>query len=517
MQGYEYVFTYFASNTQRMGWKSKLIKPFAKKVAQQVKAWSENPHKFQERVFRSLIQQASSTNFGKNHGFSTVHSYEDFKKQVPVREYEGLQPYIEQIIHGDSDVLWKGRPLYFAKTSGTTAGTKYIPITRESVPFHVNSARNAVFCYIEETGNASFFDGGMMFLSGSPQLDKTGDIHTGRLSGIVNHQVPWYVKRNQLPSWKTNCIEDWEEKVNKIVEETYQRDMRLLGGIPSWVQMYFEKLLEKTGKNTIKEIFPNLQLYVYGGVNYEPYRQKFENTLGGGVDTIETYPASEGFIAFQDSQKEPGLLLQVNAGIFYEFIPANEVFSENPTRLKLEEVQTGVNYAIVLNTNAGLWGYLIGDTVKFLSTKPYRLIVTGRTKHFISAFGEHVIAEEVEYALKQALLEMPAEVIEFHVAPQVNPTNGELPYHEWFIEFDKKPADLEKFRLLINNALAEKNIYYKDLITGHILQPVKITPVARDAFRNYMKTQGKLGGQNKVPRLADNRKIADWLTANGIS
>lgn len=500
-----------------MGWKSSIIKPFARQVARKVKKWSANPVYFQEQVFKALIHQASATAFGKNHGFSDIKSYHDFKKQVPIREYEGLQPYIEQIIRGEKDVLWKGKPLYFAKTSGTTSGTKYIPITKESVPYHVNSARNAVFCYVEETGNASFFDGGMMFLSGSPKLEKTGDILTGRLSGIVNHQVPWYVKRNQLPSWKTNCIEDWEEKVDKIVEETYQRDMRLLGGIPSWVQMYFEKLIEKTGKQTIKEIFPNLQLYVYGGVNYEPYRQKFENTLGGGVDTIETYPASEGFIAFQDSQREPGLLLQVNSGIFYEFIPANEVFHENPTRLSLEEVEVGVNYAIVLNTNAGLWGYLIGDTVKFVSTKPYRLIVTGRTKHFISAFGEHVIAEEVEYALKQALQEMPAEVIEFHVAPQVNPPYGELPYHEWFIEFGALPSDMEKFRYLINAALVQKNIYYKDLIEGNILQPLKITPVTRDAFRNYMKAEGKLGGQNKVPRLADNRKIADWLTAHALN
>jgi len=465
----------------------------------------------QEKIFRQLVETGRNTRFGKDHAFGEIGTYDDFKKRVPVRDYEGLRPYIDEIVKGGSDVLWKGRPAYFAKTSGTTSGIKYIPISRESLPNHVGSARNSVFCYIAETGNASFLDGRMIFLSGSPELDRTGDILTGRLSGIVNHQVPFYVKKNQLPSWKTNCIEDWEVKVDAIVEETYGEDLTLIGGIPSWVQMYFDKLQEKSGGKTIGEIFPKLQLYVYGGVNYGPYRQKIENTIGRKIATIETYPASEGFIAFQDSQYAEGLLLQVNAGIFYEFIPASEVFTANPRRLRLEEVETGVNYAIVLNTNAGLWGYLIGDTVKFVSKDPYRIVVTGRTKHFISAFGEHIIAEEVEEALRIAGEGENVEVIEFHVAPMVNPANGELPYHEWFMEFSRPPRDIESFRLKMDNALRQKNIYYADLIEGKILQPLKITITARDAFRNYMRAEGKLGGQNKVPRLADNRDIADKL------
>ncbi|MBW7936727.1 MAG: GH3 auxin-responsive promoter family protein, partial [Flavobacteriales bacterium] len=331
------------------------------------------------------------------------------------------------------------------------------------------------------------------------------------LSGIVNHQIPWYIKRNQLPSWQTNCIDDWEEKVAAIVNETAHRDMRLIGGIPSWVQMYFDKLIEKTGKQTIRDIFPNLQLYVYGGVSYEPYRQRFENTLGSQVQTIETYPASEGFIAFQDSQQEEGLLLQINAGIFYEFIPIQEVSSSNPRRIQLEEVETGVNYAIVLNTNAGRWGYLIGDTVRFVSKNPYRIVVTGRTKHYISAFGEHVIGEEVDYALQQAILFCPAEITEYHVAPQVSPLDGSLPFHEWFIEFNRQPSDIHLFAQKINEALMRKNIYYNDLLTGAVLQPIRITLIEQDGFRRYMKSEGKLGGQNKVPRLADNRNLADAL------
>ncbi len=494
-----------------MGIKSFILKPYAQFMAKKIKSWSKNPIEAQNKVFENLIEEGSKTVFGKDHGFEKISTYEDFKQHVPINDYEGLKSYVDKIKEGHSDILWPGKPVYFAKTSGTTSGVKYIPITKESLPNHVGSARNAIFCYIAETGNAKFFDGRMIFLSGSPELDKVGGILTGRLSGIVNHEIPFYVKGNQLPSWETNCIDDWETKVSAIVEETHNKDLSLIGGIPSWVQMYFEKLIEKTNAKNIGELFPNLQLFVYGGVNYEPYRKKFENALGRSVQTIETYPASEGFIAFQDSQKEKGLLLQVNAGIFYEFIPANEVFNEKPTRISLKDVELEKNYAIILNTNAGLWGYLIGDTVKFVSTSPYRIIVTGRTKHFISAFGEHVIAEEVEDALRIASEGLDVQVNEFHVAPMVNPSNSELPYHEWFIDFDKRPNDMDSFRLKIDEALQKKNIYYADLIEGNILQPLKITVVKKNAFVNYMKKEGKLGGQNKVARLGDNRKVADEL------
>jgi hypothetical protein len=505
------LFLYHEILKAEMKLKSMIIKPVAKAIAKKIKQWSLLPHEYQQKQFDILIKKGRNTAFGIDHNLSAVRNYEDFKKQVPIREYELLKPYIDQVLKGKENVLWPGKPLYLAKTSGTTSGTKYIPITKDSVAHHVNSARNAVFCYIAETGNASFFDGGMIFLSGSPALEKTAGILTGRLSGIVNHQVPWYVKKNQLPTYNTNCIEDWEEKVDKIVDETFYRDMRLIGGIPSWVQMYFERLLEKTNKTSIREIFPNLQLYVYGGVNYDPYRTKFKSMLGGSVDTIETYPASEGFIAFQDTQQSPGLLLQLNSGIFYEFIPAEEAHLSSPTRLQLSEVKLGVNYALVLNTNAGLWGYLIGDTIKFVSLSPSRIVVTGRTKHFISAFGEHVISEEVDTAMKIALEKEPAEVTEYHVAPQVNPLAGELPYHEWFIEFGKTPQNMDRFKQILNDIVAEKNPYYNDLMEGRILQPLKIIMVEKDGFISYMKSKGKLGGQNKVPRLADHREIADSL------
>jgi hypothetical protein len=495
-----------------MSLKSFISLYYARLVASNIKKWSDNPIETQEKVLQDLIQSAKNTAFGKDHYFSEIKSYEDFKKNVPVRDYEAFTPYINRIINGESDVLWKGVPIYFCKTSGTTSGTKCIPISKESISNHIDSARNALLSYIAETGNNSFVDGKMIFLQGSPVLEKKGNIPTGRLSGIVAHHVPAYLQKNRMPSFVTNCIDDWEEKVSAISYETIKEDMRLISGIPPWVQMYFEKLLDISGKKNIKELFPNFSLFVYGGVNYEPYRNRMEQLIGAKVDSIETYPASEGFIAFQNSQKEEGLLLILNKGIFYEFIPAEEYFNENPTRISLKDVELGKNYALIMNTNAGLWGYSIGDTVKFVSKNPYKIIVTGRIKHFTSAFGEHVIAEEVEFAMKKALEKHGGEVIDFHVAPQVNPIEGGLPYHEWFIEFAQQPSDLNAFAKELDTLMQQKNIYYRDLISGNILKPLVISVLKKDAFIQYMKSQGKLGGQNKTPRLANDRKMADALS-----
>tara|TARA_R110002073_G_scaffold279026_1_gene443091 strand:+ start:369945 stop:371438 length:1494 start_codon:yes stop_codon:yes gene_type:complete len=491
--------------------KSIFAKPIAKRIQKRIYKWAKNPVQTQEKVFKQLIKQASNTQFGKDHQFASIQSYADFKKQVPVRDYEDLKPYIELILEGQRDVLWKGMPLYFAKTSGTTSGAKYIPLTKESMPFHVKAARNALLMYIAETGNANFVDSKMIFLQGSPIIDEKNGIRTGRLSGIVAHYVPSYLQSNRMPSWDTNCIEDWETKVNAIVDETYQEDMALISGIPSWVQMYFEKLTEKTGK-TISEIFPNFKLFVYGGVNYEPYRNKFEKLIGKRVDSVELFPASEGFFAFQDKQDENGMLLLLKGGIFYEFIKAETFYDDNPERISIAAVELGVNYVLIISTNAGLWAYNIGDTVEFTSLKPYRIIVTGRIKHFISAFGEHVIAKEVEHALNEATQGTAISVNEFTVAPQTTPENG-LPYHEWFIEFENEPDDIAALTTKIENAMQTQNSYYFDLIAGKVLRPLVITKVAKDGFQSYMKSVGKLGGQNKVPRLSNDRKIADALQA----
>lgn len=497
-----------------MSIKSTIALPFAKAIRKQLYRWAKKPVKTQDRVFDYLIKHAKNTAFGKDHNFENIKNYEDFKKQVPIRDYEGLKSYVDRVVEGESDVLWKGRPLYYAKTSGTTSGAKYIPITKESMPTHISTARNALLLYIAETKDASFVDGKMIFLQGSPILSDLKGVKLGRLSGIVAHYVPKYLLKNRLPSWETNCIEDWETKVNAIVKETISEDMSVISGIPSWVQMYFEKLYEQTGK-TIAELFPKFKFFIYGGVNFEPYKHKFEKLIGKKIDYIELYPASEGFIAFQDSQKEKGMLLQLNNGIFYEFIPAHQFFDENPPRLSIGEVELGVNYVIILNTTAGLWGYNIGDTVEFTSLKPARIKVTGRIKHFISAFGEHVIGKEVEQALNEAMEGTDVVVSEFTVAPQVNPVEG-LPYHEWFIEFDHEPQDLEAFAAKIDAAMQKQNIYYFDLIEGAVLKPLVITKVKKGGFHEYMKSIGKFGGQNKIPQLSDNRKIADVLSAYKI-
>lgn len=493
-----------------MSIKASLSKPFASYIKKQVDRWASNALNAQEAVFQQLMQGGNNTAFGNDHRFTDIGSIADFQQAVPIRDYEALRPWVDRMTAGEADILWPGKPIYLCKTSGTTSGAKYIPISKESMSNHTSAARNALLLYIAETGNSRFVDGKMIFLQGSPTLTEMSGIPLGRLSGIVAHHVPNYLQKNRTPTFETNCIEDWEQKLDAIIDETLGVDMRLISGIPSWVQMYYERLLERTGKATIAEIFPNYSLFVYGGVNYEPYRSKFEQLVGKRVDGIETYPASEGFIAFQDSQEEEGLLLNVNAGIFFEFVPVAEFHSEKPTRLSLHNVELGVNYAILLSTNAGLWGYNIGDTVKFVSINPYRIVVTGRIKHFISAFGEHVIGEEVEYALRQAISEHPAQVTEFHVAPQVNPESG-LPYHEWFVEFDREPDNLEGFALRIDALMQQKNIYYRDLLDGNILRPAVISRVQKGGFVEAMRSRGKLGGQNKVPRLGNDRAFADTL------
>ena len=493
-----------------MGIRSILSKPLAKWIVYDQKKWALNPGKFQSNLFRKLIKSGSKTQFGRDHQFDKIQNHTDFTQRVPIRDYEELKPYINEILKGKKDVLWPGLPAYLAKTSGTTSGVKYIPITKDSIPNHINSARNALLSYVNETGNSTFLDKKLIFLSGSPTLTYTSGIPTGRLSGIVNHLIPTYLKSNQLPSYPTNCLEDWEQKIDQIVLETENQDLSLISGIPPWVQMYFDKLVSRKGKS-IKDVFPNFSLFVYGGVSFDPYQKKLYETIGKTIDSIETYPASEGFIAYQDSQASKGLLLLSNSGIFFEFIAASDFFNESCKRLTLEEVEIGVNYAVILNSNAGLWGYAIGDTVKFLSTYPHRIIVTGRIKHFISAFGEHVIGEEVEKAMTLTCQKFPeTELIEYTVAPQVTPTSG-LPLHEWYIAFAQRPHDVSAFKKELNLNMQQLNSYYDDLVRGAVLDPLQVVTLKADAFIKYMKSIGKLGGQNKVPRLSNDRKIVEAL------
>ena len=493
-----------------MSLKALAAKIFAKRIATKTYRWSSRPFETQNRVFKQLLDKGRNTTFGRDHDFNTIESFEDFANKVPIRDYEELKPYVKEVVEGKPDILWPAKPIYFAKTSGTTSGAKYIPITKESIKYQVEASRNAILNYIHETGKADFVDGKMIFLQGSPELHEKNGIKLGRLSGISAHYVPNYLQKNRLPSWETNCIEDWETKVNAIVEETKGEDMTVIAGIPSWVQMYFEKLKEKTNQN-ISNLFKNFELFIYGGVNYEPYRKKFEELIGRKVASIELFPASEGFFAYQDSQTEKGMLLLLNSGIFYEFVKAEDFFDENRKRLTLKDVELDVDYVMIISTNAGLWGYNLGDTIRFISKKPFKIIVSGRIKHFISAFGEHVIAKEVEEAMSEAMKQTDAKVNEFTVAPQITPETDELPYHEWLIEFEKVPTDMKAFINILDKSLQTQNSYYYDLIAGKILQPLKITPIKTDGFREHMKSRGKLGGQNKVQRLSNDRVLADAL------
>ena len=489
--------------------KSLLAKPFALYINKQIKKSMATAVADQNAIFTALIKSAEKTEFGKEHDFKNIKSYEDFVKKVPLRSYEDYKGYLDLIKQGKQNVLWKGFPIYFAKTSGTTSGVKYIPITKDSISNHIDTARNALLCYMAQSGNSQFANGKMIFLSGSPELERVGGIPTGRLSGIVNHHIPKYLRSNQLPSFETNCIEDWEQKLNKIVDETINEGMTLISGIPPWIQMYFDELEKRSGKK-IKDIFPDFSVLVHGGVNFEPYKAKLFSSIGKKIDTIETYPASEGFFAFQDSQSAEGLLLNTNSGIFFEFVPVEEITNENPTRLTIKDVELNKNYVLIISSNAGLWGYNIGDTIKFVSKDPYRIMVTGRVKHFISAFGEHVIGEEVEEALLKAANENEIAITEFTVAPFISDSDKKS-FHEWFIEFENEPKDLISFSKKIDENLRKKNIYYDDLIKGNILSPLKIRPVKKDGFINYMKSVGKLGGQNKVPRLSNDRLVADQI------
>ncbi len=496
-----------------MSLKSTIAYAYAKIVKRKIDRAAKNAIIEQEKVFKSLLKNGKKTAFGKDHNFNTITNYEQFKKQVPVRDYEQISSYINKIKEGELNMLWPGKPIYLCKTSGTTSGAKYIPITRESIHNHIKTARRALLNYIAESQNTDFVNGKMIFLQGSPVLETINSIKTGRLSGIVAHHVPKYLLKNRMPSYRANTIKDWEEKVDAIVQETQNQNMTLISGIPPWVKMYFEKLLEKTNKSSIKELFPNFSLFVYGGVNFRPYKNTFKRLIGRDVDSIELFPASEGFMAFQDKLNQPGLLLVINEGIFYEFIPAEQIHEDPPTRISLKDVKLGVKYAIILNTNAGLWGYNIGDMVEFVSLNPYRIVVAGRTKHFTSAFGEHVIAEEVEGAIAKVCEKHQCEITDFHVAPQLENPNG-LPYHEWLIDFSNPPKNIKQFEQHLDQIMCSKNPYYADLIKGKILQPLSITLVKGNSFKNYMKQEGKLGGQNKLPRLANNRAIADKLTKN---
>ncbi len=494
-----------------MGIRSAVIKPFAKRVSNQIDREMKNAVDYQNKTREYLIRFARKTVFGKEHHFDQISNYKEFKQHIPLRNYEEIFPYVDRIFKGETDVLWPGKPLYFVGTSGTTSGVKYIPLTKESLPYHMNTARNVIFNYAYKQGLLSIFDHKMLFLSGTPKLGEIHGFKSGRLSGIINHVIPRWLQWNKLPSYQINCIEDWEQKIRAIVQEISQQKTSLISGITPWILMFMEYLVDQNQEKTVLQSLPDLQLVVHGGVNYTPYEKRLRSLVGGDFHSFETYPTTEGFVGFQEGSIEQGLALNVNAGVFFEFVPISEYHSSHPTRLDLSMVDLDQEYALIINNNAGLWGSKIGDTIRFTSINPYRFVFTGRTEHFLSAFGEHIIAREVEKAIQVAMNHVSCEINEFTVAPQINPADQKAPYHEWFIEFAKEPEDLNRFVGILDQALQDINFHYKDLVSGQIIRPLRLRRLKLGAFRRMMKERGKLGGQNKPIRLSNNRKIADML------
>ena len=489
--------------------KQVAIKIMARLTKSQVSRWASNPIKTQKKQLNYLIKNAVKTSFGQAHSFSKINNYDDFKNHIPVRDYEGLREYFEHIKEGKKNVLWPGKPIYLAVTSGTTSGSKYIPITKQSLPNHLNGAKTALLMYVAETGKVDFVNGKFIFVQGSPVLSKISGILTGRLSGISAHHTPFYMKKNMLPKWETNIINNWEEKVDNIVKETIEEDMTIISGIPSWIQMYFEKIVEKTNKK-LSVVFPNFNLLVYGGVSFNPYKKSFNNLIGKEIDSIELFPASEGFFAFQDKQNNNDLLLILNSGIFYEFIEEEDFQKNKHKRISLSQVEKNKNYVLIISSSAGLWGYNTGDTVKFTNLKPYKIIVTGRINQSLSAFGEHVILKEVEFSVEMAVYKTGLMVKEFTVAPKFKSKLSPA-RHEWFIEFENSLVDTKVFANELDIELRNQNKYYRDLIEGKIIAKPEIRKIVKDGFKKYMKSVGKLGGQNKIPKISSNRKIVDQL------
>lgn len=471
---------------------------------------ANNAYANQEKELLVLTQAAYNTHFGKDHSFQTIKSYRDFKKQVPISSYETLSPYIKQIHKNKVDVLWSGRPVGLGLTSGTTSGNdKRIPVTSESLKVYKRTVMDQLLSYIGTSDNAGVLFGKQLFLSSTPVVTKIHDMPVAAISGLTTHLTSSFIRSRMLPSKQVSVVVDWEEKQSAMLEECLGQDIRLVAGIPIWIQAFFDRIIEYTGKS-VGEVFPNLSLIIYGGVNVTPYKQQLLKSIGRKIDFLENYVATEAFIAYQDSVEQVGMLLNLSGGIFYEFVPVEEIDFKNPTRLNLQEVKLEQSYVILLTTNGGLWAYDIGDTIKFTSLNPFRITVTGRTAHFVSAFGEHMTIEQVERVIKHACsLQADASVKEFTVAPNIKFDN--LSYHDWYIEFSHSPENRKKFTTDIDFKLKSISHIYRALRERSIIGEPKIHYMKENTFKNYMQSIGKLGGQNKVPRLQNNRNIADVL------
>ncbi len=492
-----------------MGISSFILKQLAKREYRKNLINQNSAIKHQHNVFKKILTAGDESVFCQTKNINKNINYETFQNLVPVGDYESIRPYIKQISNNNSNVLTRGRPLYFAITSGTTSGIKYIPLTKEMMSFQTQAIKELLLLYAYQSGNYKISNIGMMFIQGSPELKYLNKMPYARLSGISARHIPFFLKRNRFPSMKTNSISPWGEKIKEIVHETYDKDMRVLGGIPPWVITYFEELLRFTNKRNVKEVFPNLQLYIHGGTSFNSYKNAFLNFCGN-IDTLEVYPSSEGFFAYQNSLQDPSLLLLTNHGVFYEFISLEDFQNQKMNRIPLESIELNIDYVLIVSTVAGLWAYNTGDTIRFVSKKPYKILFSGRASQYCSAFGEHVIEKEVQTALTMALSKHGGGVFEFTVCPKINQKPNPS-QHEWFVEFSSPPENILNFEKTLNSSMSDQNIYYRDLLSSSIIKPLKLHLVKNGGFNAYMKSIGKFGGQNKCPHLSNDRKIADFL------
>jgi phenylacetate-coenzyme A ligase PaaK-like adenylate-forming protein len=475
----------------------------------------KNPVNAQEEQLRLLIERASGTVIGKKYHFEKIHSVKDFRQQVPLHSYNDLFPYIEEMMNGKADILWPGKVKWFAKSSGTTAGkSKFIPVTEEALELnHYQGAKDAMTFYLNLYPKTGLLHGKTLKLGGSKQLLKFENAYVGDLSAIMIDNMPLWSNLITIPEKKTALLSDWEEKLQKIIAEAIPSKLTGLAGVPSWMLMFLQEVLKQTGKKNIQEVWPDLEVFFHGGVSFAPYKEAYKQLFpSGNFNYFEIYNASEGFFALQDRKEHDDLLLMLNHGIFYEFIPVDtyeDVHSQ--TVIPLQDVELNKNYAMVISTNSGLWRYILGDTVRFTSLRPYRIKITGRTKHYINVFGEEVIIENTDKAIEYAANKTGAMIKEYTLAPVFMEKNKKGA-HEWIIEFDKEPDDFEAFKKMLDMKLQSLNSDYeaKRYKNMTLTEPV-IHKAQKNLFYTWMKNQGKLGGQNKVPRLSNERKFIENL------
>lgn len=488
-----------------------------KKRLHQIDLFCKYPHEVQLELFEKLISTAENTEWGKKFNYSSIENYLDFKKNVPLQEYDDIKPWVSKAIDGESDVLWKGETKWFAKSSGTTSDkSKLIPVTKDSLEScHYKGGKDLLAMYYDNYENRKLYKGKHLIIGGSAQINELStDSYFGDLSAIIVKNLPWWCEIRRTPSKDITLMSDWEEKLDKMARSTMKEDVYILAGVPSWSMVLINRILEISGKDNIKEVWPNLELFMHGGVSFEPYRKEFKKLIPDpNMNYVETYNASEGFFGIQDT-KENELLLMLDYGVFYEFIPMESFDGVNSKDvICIEDVELGKNYALVISTNGGLWRYIIGDTIQFTNNSPYRFRITGRTKHFINAFGEEIIVDNADFAISKAC-ERTGAVIRDYTACPIYMSGKDQGKHEWLIEFVQEPADFSHFKEVLDNALKSINSDYEAKRTNNLtLEFPLIQQLKKGSFDKWLKSRGKLGGQYKVPRLSNNRIVIDEILA----